>query len=246
MTEDVEQHDLSRLDAYACSRQKVAFLNAVWRPMAAGAVGAALVIGAIWVVLPKISVREVVVDHVNVVPREVEVPKVTMRDVTADHVVVTSVPVEVPKITVKNLPVEVPKITITPVPVDVPKITVKDVPIELPRVVTPPSPAAADRPLTPDESRFAAKPEFQDAPYHGRIVESRGGGALSFEDGRDFFPAHADPATGKTVMDPQNAFDADQFVGDLGLCRPDQGLWRCVALHRGRETPVAYKRGRPA
>ena len=39
-------------------------LHAAWRPLLARAVGAALVIGAVWVALPKFSVREVVVDRV--------------------------------------------------------------------------------------------------------------------------------------------------------------------------------------
>ncbi len=94
-------HELSRLDAYARGRRRVALLNASWRPIAAGAVGAALVIGAVYVTLPKISYREI------------EVPRVTMRDV------------EVPAIVTKD--VEVPRIIQRDVEIDVPRV--KEVPI---------------------------------------------------------------------------------------------------------------------
>src|SRR5271157_3840222 len=77
MTEEI--HDHSRVDGYLRARQKVAFLHAVWPPMLAGAAGAALVIGAVWVVLPKVSYREVEVPRVTL--RDVEVPKITMRDI---------------------------------------------------------------------------------------------------------------------------------------------------------------------
>ena len=42
MSNDIEVHDHSRTDAYLRTRQRVAFLSAVWRPMLAGAAGAAL------------------------------------------------------------------------------------------------------------------------------------------------------------------------------------------------------------
>jgi hypothetical protein len=61
------------LEALAITRAAV--LHAAWRPMLAGAVGAALIIGAVWVALPKVSYREI------------EVPKVSYRDVTVDHLV---------------------------------------------------------------------------------------------------------------------------------------------------------------
>ena len=248
MSEEI--HDTSHLDSYLKTRRRVSLLNASLKPVLAGAAGAVTIIGAAafgaWVAGPRFRYAEI------------DVPRVTLRDVTADHVVPKTIEVEVDHVKPKTVEIDVPRVVTHQVDIDTPHVvpheTVVEVPrivqhqvdIDVPRVVTPPPPAATDRPRTPDEERFAARPEFQDAPYHGRIVESCGGGALSFEDGQDFFPAHADPATGKTVMDPRNAFDVDHFVGDLGLCRPDQGLWRCTALHHGRETPVACKRGRPA
>jgi hypothetical protein len=204
-----EQHDFSRVDAWSRSRQRVAFLSAVWRPMLAGAAGAALVVAAVYVTLPKFSVREVTVDHV------------VTRDVPLNN----------------------------PVPHDVPF----DVPV--PRVVPPPPVAAnppaprSNAPRTPSEKKFTETPEWKGTIYKGRITGSRGGGALSFIDpatgaeGEDFSPAHIDPSTGKTVRDPGQSFDSDGLVGLLGMCRQDQdgGLWSCVALMDGRETPVAYK-----
>jgi hypothetical protein len=50
------------------------------------------------------------------------------------------------------------------------------------------------------------------------------------------------------VFDPQNAFDADAFIGDLGMCRPDANdqLWNCTALQDRKEAPITYRPpGRP-
>ena len=71
MTEEI--HDMSRVDSFMASRRRAMFFHSVWKPMLAGAVGAAImsaaVIGSVWVILPKISTRDVVVDHV--VPHDV-------------------------------------------------------------------------------------------------------------------------------------------------------------------------------
>ena len=76
---DDEIHDTSRVDAFMAARRRAMVLHAVWRPMLAGAAGAALVIAAVWVTLPKVSYREI------------EVPKVTMRDVTVPNIVTRDV-----------------------------------------------------------------------------------------------------------------------------------------------------------
>jgi hypothetical protein len=198
-----EIHDHSRVDAFMAARRRAMVLHAVWRPMLAGAAGAALVIGCVWVTLPKISYREIEVPRVTM--RDVPVPNIVPHDVQVDHVIPREVVIEIPKI------------------------------------------VPADRPLTADEERFASKPEYQDAPYHGRIVASTGGGALSFADGKNFYPAHLDPVTSQPVFDPEHAFASEEFVGDLGLCRqdPSNHLWDCSALHDGRDTPIGYKPGRP-
>jgi hypothetical protein len=89
-------HDFSRVDAFVAGRRRTAFLHAIWRPMLAGAAGAALVIGAVWVVLPKVSYREIVVPQVTM--RDVNVPNIVPRDVSVDHVVPHDVPIEIPRI----------------------------------------------------------------------------------------------------------------------------------------------------
>ena len=77
-----EQHDFSRVDSYLRSRHRVAFLHAVWRPLLAGAAGAALVVATVYVTMPKFSVREVIVDHV--VTRDVPLNNPVPRDVPFD------------------------------------------------------------------------------------------------------------------------------------------------------------------
>jgi hypothetical protein len=91
MTEEI--HDTSHLDRYLQTRQRVSLLNAIWRPMAAGAAGAALVIAAASVVLPRITYRDI------------EVPRITLRDVT------------VPNIITKDLEIPIPRVVAPPPPV---------------------------------------------------------------------------------------------------------------------------------
>ena len=81
-----EQHDYSRVDSYLRSRRRVAFLHAVWKPLLAGAVGAALVIGAVAIAQPRFTTREVVVDHV------------VQKDVAINNLVPHDVPIEIPRI----------------------------------------------------------------------------------------------------------------------------------------------------
>ena len=240
---EAEIHDTSRVDAFMAARRRSMLMHAVWRPMLAGAVGAALVVAAVYVTLPKLSIREVVVDHVtqrdvpvdHVVPKDVSVPNIVSHDVSVPNIVTHDVQVD--RVVPRDVPVDVPRIVSRDVQVD--HIVPHDVEIAIPRVVE-----AA--PLTPEERNFVDRPEYQNAPYHGRIVISRGGGALSFADGKDFFPAHWDFATTSAVLDPGQTFNSEEFVGEFGMCRQDQDghLWSCVALHHGRETPITYKRRR--
>ena len=58
------------------------FFHSVWKPMAAGAVGAALVGVALWVATPKF------------VFHDIDVPRITLKDVAVDHVVPHDVPVD--------------------------------------------------------------------------------------------------------------------------------------------------------
>jgi hypothetical protein len=96
MTEEI--HDHSRVDAFMVARRRAMVLHAVWRPMLAGAAGAALVIGCVWVTLPKISYREIEVPRVTM--RDVPVPNIIPHDVQVDHVVPHDVPIDIPRIVV--------------------------------------------------------------------------------------------------------------------------------------------------
>jgi hypothetical protein len=198
VTEEI--HDMSRVDSFMASRRRAMFFHSVWKPMLAGAVGAAImaatVIGSVWVILPKISTREVVVDHV------------IQHDKPFD------------------LPVPMPK----------PQTSAK---LIAPPDMGPQSPYAAK---TPDENKFVDKPEYKTAKFHGRIVKSRDGHELSFEDGTNFWPGHWDDATGKVVNDPDHVIPSDQFIGDLGMCVPNKAhpiMWDCTAMHDGKVTYVS-------
>jgi hypothetical protein len=91
-----EIHDKNCVDAFMAARRRAMVLHAVWRPMLSGAAGAALVISAVWVTLPKISYREIEVPKVTM--REVTVPNIVTRDVQVDHVVPHETVIEIPKI----------------------------------------------------------------------------------------------------------------------------------------------------
>jgi hypothetical protein len=91
-----EIHDHSRVDAFMAARRRAMLLHAVWRPMLAGAAGAALVIACVWVTLPKVSYREIEVPRVTM--RDVTVPNIVPHDVTVDHVVPKDVEIAIPHI----------------------------------------------------------------------------------------------------------------------------------------------------
>ena len=104
-----------------------------------------------------------------------------------------------------------------------------------------PSPYAAK---TPEEKPFTEKPEYKDAAYHGRIVKSRDGRELSFEDGKDFHPGHWDNVAGHGVSDNDAVIDSDPYVGDLGMCVEDKDhkqMWDCTAMHNGQVIYIPYK-----
>ena len=121
------------------------------------------------------------------------------------------------------------------------KETVRETVREVPApkdVKAPQSPYAA---RTPDENKFVDQPEYKTAKYHGRIVKSRDGHELSFEDGMDFHPAHWDDATRKIVWDPTDVIASDPYIGDLGMCVPEKGhtgMWDCTTMHNGRVVQV--------
>jgi hypothetical protein len=91
-----EIHDHSRIDAFMAARRRAMLLHAAWRPMLAGAAGAALVIACVWVTLPKVSYREIEVPRMTL--RDVTVPNIVARDVTVDHVIPKDVEIDIPHI----------------------------------------------------------------------------------------------------------------------------------------------------
>jgi hypothetical protein len=202
-----DESEVTRLqDFYARQRElevraiaRAAVLHASWRPLLAGAIGAALVVAAVYVTLPKFSVREV------------EVPHITLKDVEVPHIVLKDV--------------------------EIPRAIVKDVEPRRP-AMGPQAPYAA---RTPEENRFVEQPEYKTAKYHGRIVKSRDGHELSFEDGMDFHPAHWDDAARKIVWDPDDVIESDPYIGDLGMCVPEKGhpgMWGCTTMHNGQVVQV--------
>lgn len=102
MTDGPELHDFSRLDAHMAARRRATVLHSLWRPVLAGAVASLAVSAAIWVVLPKVTVRDYEVPRISYVPTEV--PRVTMRDVTADHVITRDVEIPIPRIVESRSP----------------------------------------------------------------------------------------------------------------------------------------------
>jgi hypothetical protein len=98
MEKETVTHDTSRIDRFMEARRRAIFLHALWRPMLAGAVGAALIVGAVWAASPKLHFNVVEVpkivqrDMVIIVPRitykDVIVPNIIARDVYVDHVIV--------------------------------------------------------------------------------------------------------------------------------------------------------------
>jgi hypothetical protein len=49
--------DLSRIDAHLAATRRAMLLREMWKPMAAGAVGALAVVGAVYVTLPRFSTK---------------------------------------------------------------------------------------------------------------------------------------------------------------------------------------------
>jgi hypothetical protein len=97
-------------------------------------------------------------------------------------------------------------------------------------------------PRTPEEKPFTEKPEYRDASYHGVIIKSVDGRALSFADGKSFWPCHWNGT--ECPKDETLANDSDPYVGDLGMCTPDKEhpvFSHCVAFHNGQETNIRQK-----
>jgi hypothetical protein len=78
--------DYSRVDAYAAGRRRALQARELWKPIVAGSLASLAVSAAIWVILPKVSYREIAI----------EVPKVTYKNVTVPAVEVTTHSVDIP------------------------------------------------------------------------------------------------------------------------------------------------------
>ena len=100
-------HDFSRVDAFVAARRRTAFLHALWRPMLAGAAGAALIVGAVYVTLPKFSYREIEIPRVTL--RDVTVPNITMRDVSVNNIIPKDVVIEIPRMVESRSPTPSPE-----------------------------------------------------------------------------------------------------------------------------------------
>jgi hypothetical protein len=78
--------DYSRVDAYAAGRRRALQARELWKPIVAGSLASLAVSATIWVILPKVSYREIAI----------EVPKVTYKNVTVPAVEVTTHSVDIP------------------------------------------------------------------------------------------------------------------------------------------------------
>ena len=106
MTDEI--HDHSRVDAFMAARRRAMVLHSLWRPLLAGAVGAALVIAAVAIAQPRFTTREVIVDHV------------VQKDVRVDHLVPHDTIIEVPHIVPKDVEIPIPRVVeATPTPTTV-------------------------------------------------------------------------------------------------------------------------------
>jgi hypothetical protein len=236
-------HDLSRVDAYAAARRRALLLGASWRPMLAGAIGAALVIAAVAIAQPKFVVREIEVPRVTM--KDIDVPKVTMRDVTADHVVPKDVEVQIDRVVPHDVPVD--RVVPHDVQIDVPRLVQRDVMIGVPRVAaTPSTPAppaelpASPAPRSPQERGFVQSEGWREAVVRGRILREDGNGFVlaTGEGEQSFHPAKF--VNGKVIPNPSTKDVVAPYLGDLAYCRLAlNGVWRCTALHGKFEVQIS-------
>jgi hypothetical protein len=215
-----EIHDTSRVDAFMASRRRAMFLHAIWRPVLAGAAGAAIIVATVWAASPRF--------HYN----DIEIPRITQRDVTVDHVVPRDVPVD------HVVPHDVPVDHIVPhdVPMLGPQASAPAPQASAPeQVASTPTPLGpADAPRTPAEKKFSDRPDFAKADMRGRIIHSVDGISLSFDTGKNWYP-----------HDKSNVADSEPLIGDLAYCTEtpkDSGSFFCFAVHNGKVISVPQKR----
>jgi hypothetical protein len=200
---------MSRVDSFIASRRRAMIFHSVWKPMLAGAVGAAImaatVIGSVWVILPKISVHDVVVDHV--------VPK--------------DVPFDLPVPQTKPFDNYVPQAKLFDVPKPTPQTT-----------LPPPKTAESAPPATPAEKKFVSRPEYESAEFKGRLVYDKDG-YIRFDNGRFFVPPSHDKnemavEDDYSTPDPDLMYDTARFWGDLAFCNKIPAKkyeMKCLVIH---------------
>jgi hypothetical protein len=216
MNNPLEVEDHTRVDAFMAARRKAMIMSQLWKPALAGAIGATLIVAAVYVTLPKFTTREIIVDHV----------------IIQDKPFTNYVPQD------KPFDNYTPKEIAPPIPV----------PATPPIAAAPPAPLPPLAPpyaaKTPEEKPFVDSPEYRGAIYRGRIVRSKDGKAIYFEDGKYFIAAHWDPDTHEVVGDPDIAIDSDPYIGDLAMCLEEKdhaNLWDCTAMHHGKEVLIPNK-----
>jgi hypothetical protein len=91
-----EVHDTSRVDNFLAARNRAMVLHSVWRPMLAGAVGAALVIGAVAIAQPRFTTREVIIPQV--VMKDTVVPNIISKDAIVPNIIVKPIELDIPRI----------------------------------------------------------------------------------------------------------------------------------------------------
>jgi hypothetical protein len=207
--------DTSRTDAYAAGRRRALQAREMWKPVLAGAVASLAISAAIWAVLPRFEVRDVVVPRVTY--KDAEVPRLVPHDVQVDHVIPHNVPIEIP----------VPRIVEAE----------RSIPRETPS-------ASAIAPRSSVERHFEASPEWRGAVIRGRIIRAAppNGMLIDTENGEaPFYPARAGaagPEIDSTMLD-----DITGLEGRLAICRqiPNK-TYICVSLAPdGREAVIPQR-----
>jgi hypothetical protein len=248
-------HDTSHIDAWLRGQRaaemaateaiirdsKARYVQSYWKPLLAGAAGAAIICAAIYA-SPKFLPREYVTDKVVSKEIPIEIPKIITKDVTID----------VPHVTSHDLTIEVPHVVTHDVTVDhvVPRdVPVDRVPHDAPVAQTNP-PAAPTTPMS--ETQFKNTPDWKDADIRGRILRTQGNGFIvKKDDGSEegWVPSKVDPTTqravrnakGDPIDDPNRHYDITGRVGDLVTCHPvswDPGTSICDSLTNGVESHI--------
>lgn len=234
MTEII--HDTSRLDAWlsshreresAAARAEVYQARAnsyreLWKSLLAGAAGAAIVVCAVWVAMPKFMHREIEIPVLRLSHTGVDVPNITKRDVT----------IEVPHIVTRDVFVDgTAKRESAPAS---PASTLGDSGGDSDKSGRPftqtGSSALPPKAPTDAEEAFISRPAYKSADLHGRIVGPKDNG-FEFDNGSIMVPARI--VRGRVENDPKSRLVVRQFIGDYAYCNreSEKGLFKCMVIH---------------